>query len=382
MVIMIPILYVELLQQSNYKTSILFSIIHKQRTYFSKKYSKTNRQTLSKHEFKKYAKINYMCDKQNVKLLKYVCDKLGLCKYVSIERALERSIVNNNIKNIILLLKRFDFMSVDNSVSLARLSDSIGATVYFLKKGLYNKWAVDKSFAYCASIGDLKFMKYLIFYGANINNYNALYQSALFGQLHVIKYLVISGVDIHYHGEILRLSAKYGHVKVIEYLIKCGADIHIYDDMALQESVFNKHFDVVKVLVANGADIRVNMNYPLRLSVRKGWLDLVKYFVDCGVNVKECIFNCDINEAVVNGYEEVVNYLLEKGVDARFINKIALWHCIKKGYIDMAKELIKKSCVDIVISDDNKTIMIDNSKININDMHRYIYTNDSIYFIN
>ena len=43
-----PILYVDLLKQSSYKTTILLSVIHKQLTYFSKKYSKSNKIILNK----------------------------------------------------------------------------------------------------------------------------------------------------------------------------------------------------------------------------------------------------------------------------------------------------------------------------------------------
>ena len=46
MALLYPILYVDLLKQSNYKNSVLLSVIHKQLTYFSKMYSKTNRITL------------------------------------------------------------------------------------------------------------------------------------------------------------------------------------------------------------------------------------------------------------------------------------------------------------------------------------------------
>ena len=42
-----PILFVDLLKQSSYKNAILLSTMHKQMTYFAKKYSKSNRITLN-----------------------------------------------------------------------------------------------------------------------------------------------------------------------------------------------------------------------------------------------------------------------------------------------------------------------------------------------
>lgn len=67
---MSPILYVELLQQSNYKISFLLSMMHKQKTYFSKKYSKINRRTLGKCN--KVINKDNVSMIQNVKLAKYI----------------------------------------------------------------------------------------------------------------------------------------------------------------------------------------------------------------------------------------------------------------------------------------------------------------------
>ena len=66
---MSPILYVELLRQSNYKISFLLSVMHKQKTYFSKKYSKVNRRTLGK--------CNRVINSKNVGMIKNV--KLAKC---------------------------------------------------------------------------------------------------------------------------------------------------------------------------------------------------------------------------------------------------------------------------------------------------------------
>ena len=284
-----PILFVDLLEQSNYKTSMLLSVMHKQRTYFSKKYSKINRQTLSDHTFNNKVAINLedICEKQNVKLLKYVCDRIT-CDHVDVQRAIEKNVKNNNMKNVILLLNK-----------------------------------------YCNNI------------------------------------MMI--------GAVLRMNAKYGHVNIIKYLIKRGADVHEYDNEALQTSFMYNHLDVAKVLVNNGADVNTNMGFPLRICVRRGWIEMIKYFVEqCGADVINCGWNCDINDAVTNGHEKIVMYLLNKGIDAKVISREALWHCIKKGYIDMAKNLIKQAGVDIIISDD--IIIMDNMVINIGDLKKYIYT--------
>ena len=72
MCVISPILYIDLLKQANYKTVLLLSMIHKQRTYFSKKYSKMNRIMLGG--------CNKLSDmkKDNVKGVKYVSKKVNI----------------------------------------------------------------------------------------------------------------------------------------------------------------------------------------------------------------------------------------------------------------------------------------------------------------
>lgn len=70
------ILYVDIFRQSSHKNTILLSMMHKQYTYFSKKYSKINRITLNKTN-----RLSKVCEKDNVKIFKYMNKIIDLTKY-------------------------------------------------------------------------------------------------------------------------------------------------------------------------------------------------------------------------------------------------------------------------------------------------------------
>ena len=74
---MYPILFVELLKNASYKNVVLLSMMHKQFTYFSKKYSKSNKITLGNNTNKLLDK----CEKDNIKVIKYGNKKVNLIKY-------------------------------------------------------------------------------------------------------------------------------------------------------------------------------------------------------------------------------------------------------------------------------------------------------------
>ena len=73
-----PILFIDLFKQSSYKTTILLSMMHKQKTYFAKKYSKLTRITLSKIN-----KLLKICEKDNIKAVQYIHKKINIINYTN-----------------------------------------------------------------------------------------------------------------------------------------------------------------------------------------------------------------------------------------------------------------------------------------------------------
>lgn len=72
-----PILFIDFLKQSSYKTIILLSMMHKQLIYFSKKYSKTNSIALSNTN-----RLSIIYNKDNIKATKFINKKIIIIKII------------------------------------------------------------------------------------------------------------------------------------------------------------------------------------------------------------------------------------------------------------------------------------------------------------
>jgi ankyrin repeat protein len=76
----------------------------------------------------------------------------------------------------------------------------------------------------------------------------------------------------------------------------------------LKYATVNGYLEVVRYLIENEADIAIDSNFPLTWAAGLGYLEIVKYLVENGANV--CA-NDDmtLKLAADNGYLEVVDYL-------------------------------------------------------------------------
>jgi len=133
-------------------------------------------------------------------------------------------------------------------------------------------------------------------------------QCIINGQLETLQDMVEKNVEINYDAA-LRLSAEKGHLHLAKYLVNQGADIHACDDYALRMSAINGHLDVVKYLVELGADIKAISHFAIRYSAENGHLHVVKYLVESGADVRAC---CDyaLRWSAVCGRADVVEFLV------------------------------------------------------------------------
>jgi len=121
------------------------------------------------------------------------------------------------------------------------------------------------------------------------------------GHEEIVNVLIEKGVDVNTKDEYgftpLSYAALKGHEEVVDQLIENGADVNIKNDWggtALAQAVFFGHIEIAKVLIDNGADLDVKIHGK----------PLVKF-------------------ATKNGYEELVDYLIENGIDAENHNEAA-----------------------------------------------------------
>lgn len=228
-----PIIYIDLLKQSPYKTTILLSLIHKQRTYFSKKYSKSNRITLNKYDSNE---LFVVCEKDNIKIIKYIGEK----------------IVTNNC---------FIFRCAGlNHIRIVRYCLNNGCNIDYESERCIcegsKSYHIDYTLlSYSSKENCLKLVIYLLKKGANIHVYGeyALELSSQFRHIEIVKVLLKNGANVrHYNNYALRWSAKYGHTEVVKLLLNEGADVHTDNDDALRRAAFRGHTEIVRLLLENG----------------------------------------------------------------------------------------------------------------------------------
>ena len=311
-----PILYVDLLKQSSYKNIILLSMMHKQYTYFSKKYSKSNRITLNKTN-----RLSKVCEKDNIKATKYIHKKINTFEH-------------------------------DNFVFKNAGNGNIRVLRYFLNNG-YDINTMNETFccprptllSYDESIKHLKIMKLLLdTYKVDIYRHDCylLWKSIDYRNIKTTTFLLNKGANVHYHDDIaLVWSAKYGYIESVKLLLDYGADIHARNNLALGYSAENGHVEVVRLLLNHGADIHAQDNLALRYSAENGHVEVVKLLLEKGANIHECE-NYALRYSAYNGHFKVVKLLLDAGADIHAINDSALRVCVRCGNANMVKLLLER----------------------------------------
>ena len=207
-------------------------------------------------------------------------------------------------------------------------------------------------------LGKVETFEYLVNNGADIhydNDYPLVWASE-HGYTDIVRYLIQNGADFRTdHNSALCLATKYGHLEVVKILVETGADVNdkkIYKGphSILSLACENGRLDLVEYLVSVGADIRAN-NYPLIAAARGGHLNIIKYLVSIGANINICFAYdgfCGINnitaigEASGNNKLDVVEYLLENGVDVQTCDNVAVINASNCGHLDLVKYLVER----------------------------------------
>ncbi len=107
----------------------------------------------------------------------------------------------------------------------------------------------------------------------------------------------------------------YGFLHMVKYYVENGANIHFRDDYPLKEACSRGHLDIVKYLIENGANIHGVKDEVLKYAVHYGQLETVKYLVEtfCSSVKTKTIY-----EAPDGGHYHVVKYLVHK-LDPQYI---------------------------------------------------------------
>ncbi len=97
---------------------------------------------------------------------------------------------------------------------------------------------------------------------------------------------------------------------------------NIYDYI-FKYSARQGHLDVLQLLIENGVDLHITDEYALSVSAQNGYLEIVRYLIEVGANV-----GANDNEAlkysVRRGYLVIAKILMENGANIHAEDDIAL----------------------------------------------------------
>ena len=103
-----------------------------------------------------------------------------------------------------------------------------------------------------------------------------------------------------------------GNLKGVMMMERLGGDILLILIKGLRQAAMNGYLEIVKYLVEKGPHFRRAQSAPLILAARNGHLNVVKFLVEKGADVHARQGQA-LKEASKNGHAEIVRYLLSIG---------------------------------------------------------------------
>ena len=159
--------------------------------------------------------------------------------------------------------------------------------------------------------------------------HTSLMEASMDGHTDVARLLLDSGCNVNMPQDSfespLTLAACGGHFDLAKLLIDRGANVEEMNDegyTALMEAAREGHEKVVKVLIDNGADVNQQteetQETALTLACCAGFIEVAKLLINAKADIeKGC--STPLMEAAQEGYEKLVDYLIESGAQVRTI---------------------------------------------------------------
>lgn len=201
-------------------------------------------------------------------------------------------------------------------------------------------------FDLCVKYNDLQGMQFLAdVYGLNLTDdpFSIIYacQNANFESF---KFLIHRGASLQPHSTALMiLAAMSGSVDILEYFRTSGYSLSAADDVVLISAVFALQEDVVCYLKMHGMDPNMNNNMLIIKACSENNINVLKMFLRVGLDIcKSGIVSLSI--AARNGFHDIIQLLIENGVNPREENLIAHRIAIEADCIESLKILCNFDC--------------------------------------
>lgn len=189
--------------------------------------------------------------------------------------------------------------------------------------------------------GHINIVKYLLDNGVDVNQkvfgvlpleQNLLLTSIEKRKNEITKLLIERGADVNYANNSyglwtpLSLASCNGNDEIVEILIQKGADINpksLIFETPIFEAVYNNHPDTVRLLLKKGACLSTDF-IVIRTAVYHDRIEMMKLFLDIGIDINQKSPKSPrttyLMEAVSQGNEDMVEFLIENGADVNYVD--------------------------------------------------------------
>ena len=184
--------------------------------------------------------------------------------------------------------------------------------------------------------------------------HTALMEASMDGHTEVARLLLDSGCNVNMPQDSfespLTLAACGGHFDLAKLLIERGANLEEVNDegyTALMEAAREGHEKVVKVLIEAGADVNQQteetQETALTLACCAGFIDVATLLINANADIEKGA-STPLMEAAQEGYEKLVDYLIESGAKVTTVatnGDTALDLAAENGHTKICSALLK-----------------------------------------
>jgi ankyrin repeat protein len=189
----------------------------------------------------------------------------------------------------------------------------------------------------------------------------------------ILKYLVEKGADVNAKDNdnivsILSITSR-NNAEALKYLLTKGAKIDEVDnkkETSLHYAAARGFKEEVKILIDNNAILETKNSMgrtPLIVAAReRGGIEVIKLLVEKGanINVKDIYQDTPLSLAAWRGYEDIVNYLIEKNADIPTVGPMAkglFSYALNKRLLNLYKAMLNNGADIKNLSGGNSTVL-------------------------
>jgi ankyrin repeat protein len=177
-------------------------------------------------------------------------------------------------------------------------------------------------------------------YAGELDYREAIVGASHEGHLHIIKYMVESGIGKETYGYAACRAAAFSYNEMLIYLIDCGADIHDENNSVLISVASNGNMEMMERLYASGKFVYAEYLRALNFACCNAKFDIANFLIERNINILDT--DDALRLALICCRSGSVKFLIEHGVSVNQIDCIDLCIALMNGYVATVKYLIEQ----------------------------------------